>query len=337
MVRGVYIMNTFQILTDGLCDMPDSWLKNHPQITVVDTPITVSKNAESIVLRGLKPTDFPQVAAYIDKGYSAHTSCPCIYMADDDPSDDLLQFPSVERITRSFLDQGKDVIYVAMSGTLSSAYDHVSALYRELAPEYPDRSVICVDSHCMSTGLGLLLMDIVDYISENNISRPEDLVPFIEKTRGGIAHIFSWSEFSYVRKSGRVPLLPAFLGGALHFQPFCSNEYDDRKNGERLLTPVKSTVRGKEKFAKLTAAFVKKTIIDPKGTIIVSHGDVQEFADTIAARIQQALPEAKILYGPEWRVSSGIQVHGGPTSVHINFHREQPNCYSSTCDIVKGL
>lgn len=330
-------MGNFQILTDGLCDLPDFWLADHPQITVVDTPITVSKGEESVVLRGLKPTDFPQVAAYVDKGYSAHTSCPTIYMGDDDGSPDIQKFPSVERITRNILDQGKDVIYIVMSGTLSSTYDHVAALYREIAPEYPDRSVICIDSHCMSTGLSLLLMDVIDYCTKNNIEKPEELIPFIEANRAGIAHIFSWSEFSYVRKSGRVPLLPAFLGTALHFQPFCSNEYDDKHNGDRLLLPVKSTVRGKEKFAKLTAAFAKETITDPKSTIIVAHGNVQEFADTIAARIKQALPEANVLYGPEWRVSAGIQVNGGPTSVHINYHRHQPNNYTSTCEQVKKL
>ena len=330
-------MSNFQILTDGLCDLPDFWVADHPEVTVVDTPITVAKGEDTKVFRGLKPTDFPQVAEYVDKGYSAHTSCPPVYMGDDEPSVDLNSFPSVERITRFFLDQGKDVIYVAMSGTLSSAYSHVSALYRDLAPEYPDRSVICIDSHCMSTGLGMLIMDILDYCAAHDVKKPEELIPFIEENRGGIAHIFSWSEFSYVRKSGRVPLLPAFLGTALHFQPFCSNEYDDRTTGERFLMPVKSTVRGKEKFAKLTAAFAKETIIDPKGTFIVAHGHVQEFANTIAARIQQTFPEATVLYGPEWRVSAGIQVHGGPTSVHINYHRYQPNNYTSTCALVKKL
>jgi DegV family protein with EDD domain len=326
-------MGNFQILTDGLCDLPDFWVAEHPQVTVVDTPITVSKGTESKILRGLKPTDFPQVAAYVDKGYSAQTSCPSIYMSDDDPE----AFPPVERVTRGFLDQGKDVIYIAMSGTLSSAYDHVSALYREIAPEYPDRSVICIDSQCMSTGLGMLIMDVLDYCAENDVKKPEELIPFIEGSRAGIAHIFSWSEFSYVRKSGRVPLLPAFLGTALHFQPFCSNEYDDRADGQRYLVPVKSTVRGKEKFAKLTAAFAKKTIIDPKGTFIVAHGHVQEFADLVVKRIQQALPEATIISGPEWRVSAGIQVHGGPTSIHINYHRAQPNWFTQTCDQVKKL
>lgn len=328
-------MSDFQILTDGLCDLPDALAEEYKNVTIIDTPITVSSGEESIIMRGLKPQDFGQVAAYVDKGYSAHTSCPCIYMGDDEPED--LQYESVERITRRYLDQGKDVIYVVMSGSLSSTFGHVTGLYRELSAEYPDRTVICVDSHCMSTGLAMLIMDIIDYCKQENITDVKDLVPFIEKSRAGIAHIFSWSEFSFIRKSGRVGLLPAFLGSALHFQPFCSNEYDEKHDGARVLLPVKSSVRGKEKFARLVAAFAKETIVDPRGTIIVAHGDVQEFADTIAARIKKALPEARVLYGPEWRVSAGIQVHGGPTSVHINFHRHQPNDFKSTSEIVKRL
>ncbi len=328
-------MKPFQILTDGLCDLPDPLVAEYGILTVVDTPITVSKGEESIVMHGLKPQDFGQVAYYVNRGYSAHTSCPCIYMADDEPSEG--EFESVERITRRYLDQGKDVLYVAMSGSLSSAYSHVSSLYRELSEEYPDRKIICIDSQCMSTGLGMLIMDIISYCDEKSITDIRDILPFIEANRGGIAHLFSWSEFSFVRKSGRVPLLPAFLGGALHFQPFCSNEYDDKHDGTRLLMPVKSTVRGKEKYARLVAAFTRETIIDPAGTIIVAHGDVQEFADTIAARLAKALPDAHILYGPQWRVSAGIQVHGGPTSVHINYHRAQPNSFTSTCELVKKL
>lgn len=325
-------MAQFQILTDALSDLPDFWLADYPEVTIVDTPITVSKGEESIVMHGLKPGDFPQVATYVDKGYSAQTSCPDIYMAeDDDPS------LSVEGISRGYLDQGKDVLYVAMNGTLSSTYAHVSSLYKELAPQYPDRQVICVDSECMSTGLGMLVMDVMDYCRKEAITDIKDLVSFIEKQRAGIAHVFSWSEFSFIRKSGRVGLLPAFLGGALHFQPFCSSEYDDRREGERILLPIKSTVRGKEKFCKLVAAFARETIIDPKGTIIVAHGAVQEFANQIAERIQKELPDAHILVGPDWRVSAGIQVHGGPTSVHINFHRKQPNCFTTTSELVKRL
>lgn len=333
-------MNNFQILTDGLCDLPEYILNKYNNVTVVDTPITVSKGEESITMHGLKPEDFGQVAAYVNQGYSAHTSCPAIYMGDDAGDDEAVAdqaFETVEEITRRYLDQGKDVLYVAMSGTLSSTYSHVSSLYKELSDEYPDRFIICVDSHCMSTGLGMLIMDIMDYCKDKQISDIHDLIPFIEETRGGIAHVFSWSEFSFIRKSGRVGLLPAFLGGALHFQPFCSNEYDDKHDGSRVLLPVKSTVRGKEKFAKLVAAFAKETITVPNSTIIVAHGDVQEFANTIASRIKKALPDANVLYGPEWRVSSGIQVHGGPTSVHINFHRKQPNNFSSTSEIVKRL
>lgn len=330
-------MSNFQILTDGLCDLPDFLATRYENLTIVDTPITVSKGEDSIVFRGLEPEDFKQVAEYVDKGYQAHTSCPDIYMGEFDPKEGEEEFEPVEQITRRFLDQGKDVIYIAMSGSLSSTCDHVSSLYRTLAEEYREREIICVDSHCMSTGLGMLIMDVMEYLSSNPVDDVRELVPFIEKNRGGIAHIFSWSEFSFIRKSGRVGLLPAFLGGALHFQPFCSNEYDEKHDGARVLLPVKSTVRGKEKFAKLVASFASETIVDPRGTIIVAHGDVQEFADTIAARIKKKLPEATVLYGPEWRVSAGIQVHGGPTSVHINFHRRQPNDFKSTSELVKKL
>jgi DegV family protein with EDD domain len=327
-------MDNFQLLTDGLCDLPTSWLQQYTNITVIDTPIVVNKGDETITLRHLTPSDFDQVADYVNKGYSAHTSCPDIYMSDDSDKDSA---ENVEGVTRSFLEKGLDVIYVPMSSSLSSTYGYVSTLYTELAKEYPDRKVLCVDSLCMSTGLGMLIMDIMDAYKNNQFEKLEDIVKFVEENRGGIAHIFSWCEFSFIRKSGRVSLLPAFLGGALHFQPFCSNEFNDKGDGSRVLLPVKSTVRGEEKFAQLLANFAKETITDPEGTFIVAHGNRQGFADQIAAKLKEAFPKATILVGPDWRVSSGIQVHGGPTSMHINFHRKQPNNFSQTSALVKNL
>ncbi|MBR1931224.1 MAG: DegV family EDD domain-containing protein [Lachnospiraceae bacterium] len=327
-------MDNFQLLTDGLCDLPPSWLKQYPNITVIDTPIIVNKGDDTVTLRNLTPADFDQVARYVDQGYSAHTSCPDIYMPDETEADAP---ENVESVTRKLLEQGRDVLYLTMSSTLSSTFSYVSTLYQELAKEYTERKIICVDSLSMSTGLGLLVMDIMERYTKGLFESIQDIAGFIEEARGGIAHVFSWSEFSFIRKSGRVSLLPAFLGSALHFQPFCSCEYDDRKDGSRVLLPVKSTVRGEEKFAQLVADFARETITDPESTIIVAHGNRQGFADQIAAKIKELLPKANILVGPQWRVSSGIQVHGGPTSVHINFHRKQPNSFTKTSELVKSL
>ena len=327
-------MENFQLLTDGLCDLPAGWLKQYPNITVIDTPIIVNKGDENITLRNLKSSDFDQVADYVNKGYSAHTSCPDIYMPDASAKDAP---ENVEGVTRSLLEKGLDVIYVVMSSTLSSTYGYVSTLYKELAKEYPERTILCVDSLSMSTGLGLLIMDIMAEYEKGSFETLTDIVKYVEDNRGGIAHIFSWSEFTFIRKSGRVSLLPAFLGGALHFQPFCSNEFDDTKDGSRVLLPVKSTVRGEEKFAALLVAFAKETITDPEDTIIVACAKRQGFADLIAAKLKEAFPKANILVGRDWKLSTGIQVHGGPTSMHINFHRKQPNSFSETCELVKQL
>ena len=33
---------SFQILTDGLADLPAFWLRQHENVTVIDTPVTVT-------------------------------------------------------------------------------------------------------------------------------------------------------------------------------------------------------------------------------------------------------------------------------------------------------
>ena len=99
-------MRDFQILTDSVSDLPASWLKEHPYVTIIDTPITVTTNDRQLTLRNLTADNFDQIAYFVEQGGSAITSQPSVF----DPEEEN-PF-SVESVTKDYLRRGKDVIYV---------------------------------------------------------------------------------------------------------------------------------------------------------------------------------------------------------------------------------
>ncbi len=309
----------FKILTDSVSDLPLSWLKDHPEVRIIDTPITISGGYTNETFYHQTADDFMAIDARVKNGgVRAMTSQPMIF----DPNGDSLT--SVESITRKLLDEGKDVIYVVMNGSLSGTYGMASLLYRDLNKEYREsgRRAVCIDSHCMGTGLALLIMELCEAYKKGEVSNVSQMADFVMKNRGYIGHFFTWGELSYIRKSGRVGAVRAMAANLLGIRLICAAEYVN--GAERKLEHVNphTFVRGISRWADIIGRYAQRHIADPNGTIIVAHGNVPRDADIVVCKLMDYLPNANYLTGPDWRCGAGIQCHGGPTSLHVNFHTD---------------
>ena len=327
-----------QYLTDGTSDLPPAWLKKHPEVTVVDTPIVAIKpGCPEVSFTGLTPDTFAEADEYVRKGYTTKTSLPVIWQT---PEEEAIDIMSVERLTRQYLSEGKSVVYLAMNSAISGAFSQVWTLFQFMsdgvcrseddgeAMMTKDR-VLCLDTQCASTGLAMLIMDLI-------ASEPEDLrdvMNFVEDRRKHIAHVFTWFEFGYIMRSGKVNALSAMIGKLFGFHPICSAEYVDEA---RPLMTVSDRIRGTYKFIDLLSKFVRATIANEDGVITVAHGNLPDKAEMIAEALREYLPEAKVLQGPDWRCGAAIQAHGGPTSIHINYLRN-PATYDETLRIFHEL
>ena len=316
----------FQIITDSTCDLPKSWVAAHPYVTVADVPVIVTKGSESHILRDLGPDDFWQAETYVKQGFRASTSHPTMYSTERGswgPNEKPL--PSIEDAVRKYADADKDVIYVVMNSALSGAFGTATPLFTQLQEEYKGRGrrILCVDSQCMSTGRALLLLDIADGIKDGSLQNVDQIAEFVEETREHIGHYFTWGELSYIEKSGRVSAIGALVGKILKFRLVCSAQYcQDGQRRLEHLTPKPTDlfkVRSIHRWADVIGLYAKRHIVDPKGPIIVAHGNVPDDAATIVKHLQKYLPDAKYLT-EGWRCGAGIQAHGGPTSIHVNFH-----------------
>ena len=328
----------FQILTDGVSDLRHTWLEKHPYVSIVDTPITVfSGPGKDFSLSHLSADDFTKIEDYIKQGYRAITSQPQVYDPGCESHD------SVETITRHYLDEGKDVIYVVMNSSLSGTFGTVSMFYEELQEEYQGRGrkVICVDSECMSTGLAMLIIDIAKAVEAGNLTDVDQIATFVSQQRSHIGHFFTWSELSYIKKSGRVSSTSALAGNILGLRLFCSAQY--LPDGSRKLEHVTPDrvpmlkLRGLNRFAEVLSIYASRHIVDPKGDIIIAHGNAPYDATIIQKHFLRVLPEANYLIGNEWRCGAGIQAHGGPTSIHVNFHTIDTGIFDETIAEVEQI
>lgn len=336
----------FQIITDSTCDLPQSWLATHPYVTVVDVPVIVTKGTESHILRDLGPNDFYLAETFVKDGFRASTSHPMMYEADSndwDEEKDGKKPTSIESIVRKNVEAGKDVIYVVMNSALSGAYGTAMPLFNLLQDEYQGRGrrILCVDSQCMSTGLAMLLLDIANNIDNGYLQSVDQIAAFVEKTRDHIGHYFTWGELSYIKKSGRVNAVGAIIGNILGVRLVCSAQYCE--DGERRLehlTPGPANllkVRGINRWAEVVGLYAKRHILDEKGPIIIAHGNVPNEARKIHAHMLSHLPSAQYLIGEEWRCGAGIQAHGGPTSIHVNFHVKTRESLKDTVQEVEQI
>ncbi len=334
----------FQILTDSTCDLPESWLAERPYITVLDVPVIVTKGDERYELNNLRPTDFYQAEKYVERGFRTTTSQPLMYM----PDMECLNIPeegriiSTEEAVRRNVAKGKDVIYIVMNSSLSSAYGYATKLFAKLQAELKasGRKTLCVDSQCMSTGLAMLMMDVAKGVEDGTLQDVQQIAEFVKKTRGHIAHFFTWEELSYIRKSGRVKSSEAFIGSILGFRLVCSAQYRGEERDLLHVTPSHTAtikVRGIGRWADVVGMYMKRHITDTSGPVILAYSNNKESAKKIHNRLLSFLPNANYLMGEEWRCGAGIQAHGGPTSIHINFHTDVCGKYDETVKEIEDI
>ena len=58
---------------------------------------------------------------------------------------------------KPFLEEGKDIIHVALSSGISGSYNSAMIAKADLEEEYPERRIYVIDSLCASSGFGLLM------------------------------------------------------------------------------------------------------------------------------------------------------------------------------------
>ena len=211
-----------------------------------------------------------------------------------------------QNVFASFLEAGKDILYLAFSSGLSVTCENAKKVAAQLSEQYPDRKIRVVDSLCASAGQGLFV-----YLAVKNRDKGMSLdenADAMEADKLHLCHWFTVEDLKYLKRGGRISAATALLGTALNVKPVLHVD-----NEGHLIKMIQT--HGRKKSIRKMAEKLGETILEDT-PIFISHGDCLEDAQLLAKIIREE-------YGREVElitlIGSVIGAHAGPGTLALFF------------------
>ncbi len=202
---------------------------------------------------------------------------------------------------KPFLEENKDILYIAFSSALSGTYHSAMQAQSELKKKYPNNKLIVVDSLCASMGQGLL----VTYASrlKQEGKSIEEVAKWLEDNKTNVCHLFTVGDLDQLKRGGRLSATTAFIGNLLSIKPLLHVSLEGK-----LVQAGK--VYGRKRSLDALVELMVNSIVDAEGqTVYISHGDCYEDALYVKEKIKAALPVGNIIInyvGPVIGSHSGV-------------------------------
>ena len=282
---------SFVVFTDGSANMPASKLDG---ITLLPCTYTV----EGVQKEYLGDVDSFDAHAYYEQlrnGCKITTS--------------LLNTHLFLEHFRQVLEQGQDVIYIAMSSGISGTYQAAVMAKEELEEEFPDRFVHIVDSRGCGFGSGMLAMRAAE-LSRQGLSAKE-AGAILDEEVPHMCQYFTVDDLNFLKRSGRVSGATAMIGTVLNIKPILYGTADGH-----IVSCGK--VRGRKKAIEALADMYEKKQLGAEHRLVaISHGDCPEEAELLSQRVR-AIAEPKELIIVPHEPFSGA--HVGPGMLALFFY-----------------
>ena len=115
------------------------------------------------------------------------------------------------------LASGKDILYIAFSGALSTTYQSACIAAEDLRAEFPDASVEVIDSLSASRGQGRLVMEAV--AEKNKGKSLAEVAAFVREAIPHNIHWFTVADLNQLKRGGRISATTALVGTMLNIKP----------------------------------------------------------------------------------------------------------------------
>ena len=185
------------------------------------------------------------------------------------------------------LEQGKDIIYVAMSSGISGTYNAAINAARELMEEFPDRFIHIVDSHGCGFGNGLLAVHAAE-LAEKNVDVRE-AAKILDEEVPHICQYFTVDDLNFLKNTGRVTGATAAIGTILSIKPILYGSAEGK-----IISCAK--VRGRKKSIEaLAGKYAEKVVDAAKQVVCISHGDCLKDAEALAEKVKAIAEPAKLV------------------------------------------
>ena len=288
-------MGDYVITTDNNSDLPESYFKEH---NIGCVYLSYSMDDQNYTHdRFLEPHEFYE---RMRKGAMPVT-------AQANPSD-------VREMMEPYLKEGKDILHISFSSALSGIYNSAKIAADELAEDYPQRTVIVIDSCAASLGQGLLI-----HLALQKKEAGEDLdavAKWVEENKNHIAHLFTVEDLFHLHRGGRVSKTTAIVGRMLNIKPVLHVDEEGR-----LISVGKS--RGRKKSIQELVNLMEQKIGSRKDschTVFISHGDCEKDAEYLEKLVREKFPVENVIIN---YVSATIGAHSGPGTLALFFVSDQ--------------
>lgn len=288
-------MNNYVITTDNNSDLPEEYYKEHG----------IGCTYLSYSMDGVNYThdNFLPVHEFYER--MRNGSLPTTAQVNPDAARALLE---------PYLKEGKDILHIAFSSGLSGTYNSTKIAANELAEEYPQRTIVVIDSLAASLGQGLLV-----HYAQQMKEAGEDLktvAEWVESHKRNIAHAFTVDDLNHLYRGGRVSKTTAFVGSMLNIKPVMHVD-----NEGKLVAVGK--IRGRKKSILELVKMMDEKIGSYKescDTIFISHGDCEEEARFLEAKVKEKYNVKTVIIN---YVGATIGAHSGPGTLALFFMADE--------------
>ncbi len=283
----------FEIVTDSSCNLVEDMID---EFGLHILPLTFMVDGEQYqsYLKGER-TDLKQFYTMMREGKVITTSLPNLAESED--------------LLRGLLDAGRDVLYIGFSSGLSGTYQAIGLLLKDLAAQYPERTVRSVDTLAASGGQGLLVWYAAQKARAG--ASLEEVYTWLEENKLHLAHWFTVDDLMFLWRGGRVSKTSAWAGTILNIKPVM--HVDD----EGHLIPLEK-VRGRKKSLIALVDHMDESAIRPveDQMVFITHGDCIEDAEFVADLVRSRFGVRDVVIN---YVDPVIGAHSGPGTMALFF------------------
>ena len=283
---------TYQIVTDATADLNETLLAGLPEVKII--PMHVQVNGKEYLFGPGGNITNEEFYTYLRAGQFATTS-------QINPETYREHFEKI-------LKQGKDVLYLCFSSGMSRTIQSAQMAIAELREEYPDRTILCLDTLCAAVGEGLFVMEAARKQAQG--MDIHELYRWLEAHRMNLCHWVTVDTFDHLKHGGRVSATSAAMGTLLGIKPLIHVD----ENGKLV---AMGKPRGQKKALQaLLSNMEKGWTPEISKQVIIGHGDSLDVAIELRDMVAARFLEAEIYIAP---IGPIIGAHAGPGVMTVFF------------------
>lgn len=287
-------MNTYRIISDFGCNLPEHLTKQYA-IEIIPTNLHI-EGEKNILSNEIDIIDFYKK---LREKKMIRTSAVGMQV--------------FKNCFEKTLKEGDDIIYIGMSRGLSGTFNAARLAAEELAEEFPERRIFCVDSRsgCGGEGLAVYLAALK---KEEGADIEENYAYLLEMT-GRMQSWFTVDDLFFLKRGGRLRSATAVVGSLLMIKPLLTVDGDGK-----LFAWGKA--RGKKGVFDALLERVNALAFDPENSIIViSHADCMEEAVNFDMKLRAKWDVKDTIITD---IGPAFGAHCGPNALAVFFIGKEP-------------